>query len=80
MRSTYRSHKPQRPTDRSSKPAARPVQQAALGDDRFQFLLAQANAFFGTAERDMVAEKAAAIVEIKALMAEHQLSLNDLQD
>ena len=30
MRSTYRSHKPQRPADRSSKPVARPVQQAAL--------------------------------------------------
>ncbi|MDP3519733.1 MAG: hypothetical protein Q8S02_03855 [Hydrogenophaga sp.] len=51
-----------------------------MGDDRFQFLLAQANAFFDSAERDMVAEKAAAIVEIKALMAEHQLSLDDLQD
>jgi len=51
-----------------------------LGDDRFQALLAKANAFFAEAERDTVAERAAAIVEIKALMTEYGLSVQDLLD
>ncbi|HEX5389422.1 MAG TPA: hypothetical protein VFW67_06625 [Burkholderiaceae bacterium] len=56
------------------------MQQPALGDDRFRALLAQANAFFDTAERDVVAEKAAVIAEIRALMAEYQLDVDDLRD
>ena len=57
-----------------------PVPQTPLGDDRFQSLLAKANAFFAEAERDVVAERAAAITEIRALMAEYGLSIEDLQD
>ena len=77
MKYASRFQKPQ-PFGQRAKEAARPHQQPALGEDRYQALLAQANAFFATAERDMVAEKAAAIVEIQALMAEYGLTLDDL--
>jgi len=50
-----------------------------LGDDRFKELVSRASAFFATAERDVVAEKAAMIDEIKGLMAEYQISLEMLQ-
>ena len=80
MRSTYKPHRPNPSGSRSAAPVLKPVQQVPLGDVRFQTLLAQANAFFNSAERDMVAEKAAAIVEIRALMAEYQLTLDDIQD
>ena len=48
--------------------------------DGLDDLIGKASAFFATAERDMVAEKAAAITEIKALMAEYGLTLDDLRD
>ena len=61
------------------RPAERPpAPQPVLGEHRYQTLLAQANAFFAMAERDMVAEKAAAIAEIQALMAQYGLSTEDL--
>jgi uncharacterized protein YciW len=56
------------------------MQQTPLGEDRFQSLLTQANAFFAEAERDKVAERAAAITEIQALMAQYGLSTQDLLD
>lgn len=80
MRSTYKPQRPNPAGSRSAAPVLKPGHQVPLGDVRFQALLAQANAFFNSAERDMVAEKAAAIVEIRALMAEYQLSLDDIQD
>jgi endonuclease YncB( thermonuclease family) len=64
---------------RSTSNVSRPV-QAELGEDRYKALLAQVNAFFSTSERDMVAEKAAAIIEIKKLMIEYQLTTEDLLD
>ena len=48
-----------------------------MGDNRFQELIRGASAFFAQAERDVVAEKAAAIVEIQALMAEYGLTVAD---
>ena len=51
-----------------------------LNDQRCPDLIGKASAFFASAERDMVAEKAAAITEIKALMAEYGLTLDDLKD
>lgn len=80
MRSTYKPQRYNPSGSRSATPVLKPVQQVPLGDVRFQALLAQANAFFNSAERDMVAEKAAAIAEIQALMSEYQLSLDDIQD
>jgi antitoxin component HigA of HigAB toxin-antitoxin module len=50
-----------------------------LGDDRFQELIRGASAFFAAAERDEVAERAAAIEEIKALMNEYGLTAQDLE-
>ena len=80
MRSTHRPSGGTRRTEHRSTAAPRPVQQAALGDARFAALLAQANTFFANAERDMVAEKAAAITEIKALMLAHGLTVDDIGD
>lgn len=57
-----------------------PTRSEPLNDQRFHDLIGKASAFFATAERDMVAEKAAAITEIKALMAEYGLTLDDLRD
>lgn len=54
--------------------------RAPLGDDRFNSLLAQANAFFAEAERDTVAERAAVIEDILNLMREHGLSVDDLTE
>jgi len=68
-------------SDRSAnrRPQA-PTRSEPLNDQRFHDLIGKASAFFATAERDMVAEKAAAITEIKALMAEYGLTLDDLRD
>lgn len=68
--STQRRH-----TERP-KPAAAPT--TPLGDNRFQELIRGASAFFAQAERDVVAEKAAAIVEIQDLIAEYGLTVADL--
>jgi antitoxin component HigA of HigAB toxin-antitoxin module len=42
-------------------------------------LIRGASAFFAAAERDEVAERAAAIEEIKALMDEYGLTVQDLE-
>lgn len=55
-----------------------PAVRAPLGDDRYNSLLAQANAFFAEAERDTVAERSAVIADILKLMSEHGLSVDDL--
>jgi uncharacterized protein YciW len=80
MSHAYKTHQSTRWGQRKPAPAPQPVPQTPLGDDRFQSLLAKANAFFAEAERDVVAERAAAITEIRALMAEYGLSIEDLQD
>lgn len=80
MRSAFRTPRPQQRSNRSIPAASGPIQQVPLGDARFQALLAQANAFFDSAERDMEAEKAAVIAEIKGLMAKYQLTLGDIED
>ena len=78
MRSSHRPAKPVHRNDHRTS-ASPPVQRNPLGDDRFAALLAQASSFFDQAERDMDAEKAAAIEEIKALMQEYGLSLEDIE-
>jgi antitoxin component HigA of HigAB toxin-antitoxin module len=76
----YRPKGPTRWGERKPTPAAKPLQQTPLGEDCFQSLLTQVNAFFAEAERDKVAERAAAITEIQALMAQYGLSTEDLLD
>jgi acyl-CoA reductase-like NAD-dependent aldehyde dehydrogenase len=53
---------------------------APLGDDRFHQLIRSASAFFATAERDEVTERANAIRDIRRLMADHGLTVADLMD
>lgn len=76
MRNSMRSD---RPREWSKKPAPSASRQMPLGDDRFKELVSRASAFFATAERDVVAEKAAMIDEIKGMMAEYQITLKMLQ-
>lgn len=80
MSHAYKTHTSTRWGERKSTPGPQPVPQAPLGDARFQSLLAKANAFFAEAERDVVAERVAVITEIRALMAEYGLSVEDLLD
>lgn len=51
-----------------------------LGDDRFQELIRSVSAYFAEAERDVNAEKAQTIVDIRRLMAAHGLTVDDLMD
>jgi len=51
-----------------------------LNDQRFQDLIRKASTFFSAAERDLDAEKAAAIAEIKASMQQYGLTVDDLRD
>lgn len=69
-----------RPGDRSRQATLPAAKQMPLGDSRFQELIKGASAYFAAAERDVEAEKAAAIVEIKGLMARHGLTADDLAD
>ena len=62
----------------TERPKQAPAPTTPLGDNRFQELIRGASAFFAQAERDVVAERAAAIVEIQALMAEYGLTVADL--
>lgn len=55
-----------------------PARQTPLGENRFEELVRQASAFFAAPERDEVAEKAAAIEEIKLRMREYGLTVEDL--
>ena len=80
MSQAYKTYSSTRWGGRKPAPASPPLPQTPLGDDRFQSLLAKANAFFAEAERDVVAERAAMITEIRALMAEYGLSIEDLED
>lgn len=66
------------------RPAGRPPQSprqttTPMGDNRFQELMRGASAFFAAAERDVVAEKAAAIQDIQRLMNEYGLTVEDLE-
>lgn len=71
--------RPYRPVRKPDAAATKPVRQEPLGDHRFQELIRGASAFFAAAERDEVAERAAAIEEIKALMDEYGLTVQDLE-
>lgn len=57
-----------------------PARQTPLGDNRFEELVRKASAFFAAAERDEVAEKAAAIEDIRRRMIEYGLTVDDLVD
>lgn len=57
-----------------------PVKLTPLGDDRFQELMQGMSAAFAKAERDVDAKKAQTIKEIRALMAHHGLTVDDLAD
>lgn len=57
-----------------------PARQTPLGDNRYEELVRQASAFFAAAERDEVAEKAAAIEDIKRRLLEYGLTVEDLVD
>jgi hypothetical protein len=50
-----------------------------LSNERFQTLLSKAGAFFAEAERDVEAERAAAIEEILQTLAFHGLTVDDLR-
>lgn len=65
---------------RTHTPAPVKVKQEPLGDQRYQELVASAAAFFAASERDVEAEKAAAIKDIQALMAEYGITPDQLRD
>ena len=51
-----------------------------MGDHRFRELMANAGAFFANAERDVHAERQAALAYIRARMAEYGLTTEDLRN
>lgn len=51
-----------------------------LSDDRYRSLVQAASAFFAAAEGDTVAKRAEVIDDIKRLMVEYNLTLEDLLD
>lgn len=53
--------------------------KAPLSDERFQSLLSEAGAFFAEAERDVEAERVAAINEIWRTLALYGLTVDDLR-
>lgn len=55
-----------------------PEKREPLTDQRFHSLLSAAGAFFASFERDMEAERTAAITEILALMQRYGLSVEDV--
>lgn len=57
-----------------------PNRSEPLNDQRFQDLIRKASTFFSAAERDLDAEKVAAIAEIKASMQQYGLTVDDLRD
>jgi len=67
-------------SSRNYSPAPAKVKQEPLGDQRYQELVARAAAFFAESERDVEAERAAALTEILALMDEYGLTPDDLRD
>ena len=58
--------------------AHHPQAREPLTDQRFHSLLSAAGAFFASFDRDVEAEKAAAVVEILALMQRYGLSVEDV--
>lgn len=65
--------------DRGAAAKARaPEKREPLTDQRFHSLLNAAGAFFASFERDVAAEKAAAIAEILGLMQRYGLSVADV--
>lgn len=67
--------------DRTAAAKARaPEKREPLTDQRFHSLLNAAGAFFASFERDMEAEKAAAIAEILCLMQRYGLSVEDVAE
>ena len=75
----YRPNKSRTP-ERTRGLSAPAKSSTPLGEDRFQELIRGASAFFASAERDVVVEKAQAIGEIQQLMTEYGLSAADLVD
>lgn len=67
-------------SERKSGTASPHLATVPLCDDRFQELIRSARAFFAEAERDVSADKAQAIGDIRRLMAEHGLTVEDLMD
>lgn len=63
----------------TARPPAPARQTTPMGDGRFQELMRGASAFFAAAERDVDAEKAAAIAEIRRRMDEYGLTIEDLE-
>lgn len=57
-----------------------PERREPLSDQRFDALMSAASAFYASFERDLEAEKAAAIVEILDLMQRYGLSLEHVAD
>ncbi|GLS16455.1 MULTISPECIES: H-NS histone family protein [Hydrogenophaga] len=67
---------PRRPHARTPTPPAK--RPEPLSDHRFLELMKNASSFFAAAERDVVAERQAAIAEILALMTRYDLTLDDI--
>lgn len=68
-----------------ARPAGSPYQQVReksvpLSDDRYRSLVQAASAFFAAAEGDTVSKRAEVIDDIKRLMVEYNLTLEDLLD
>lgn len=63
-------------TKRTTASHTRP--SPSLDDGRYLDLMQKAGAFFAAAERDVEAEKAAAITEIQGLMMEYGITVEDL--
>ncbi len=57
-----------------------PHRNEPLNDQRFHDLIGRASAFFAAAERDMNAERAAAIAEIQGWMQAYGLTVDDLRN
>lgn len=66
--------------DIAAAKAQEPEKREPLTDQRFHSLLNAAGAFFASFERDVEAEKAAAIAEILGLMQRYGLSVADVAD
>ena len=66
-------------TGRHTSPRA-PSRAVPLEEDRFRELLMSASACFAAAERNVAADRAQTIKEIKALIGYHNIDLDDLLD
>ncbi|WP_342131242.1 hypothetical protein [Hydrogenophaga sp. OTU3427] len=66
------------PPRATSKAPQTPFRKDPLDDQRYKDLISRASAFFANAERDVEAEKLAAIAEIKERMALYGLTVEDI--